>query len=463
MLPKLVTVAKRINLLDWPDHRKVHAEPTPLVGGFGFVISACFASALFVPAAGMRGFFAGLTLLLFIGFLDDLKEIGHNQKFISQILAVSLLIYFSNIRLISFGDILETGELIIPGYWASVFISIFCILGVINSINLIDGLDGLAGGIGFVAFLILAAHASFAQNQTFLLLNLAFAGAMLGVLRFNWHPAKLFMGDAGSLCLGFTLAFMALAMTQGTNTCMPPIAALLILAVPISDTVTVLTKRIIQGKNPFHPDKRHLHHTFMRYGFSRKTTVKVIIGISTIFGCITLLGPLYKINDSTFFLLFVCYFTFYFICSFFILDFLRYTSRFRRKSYSDTIPYKLLRLFFQVLDTVNILRKDDRYEVSIEIQSSSSFEKEYSDGTIKNISKNGFMASIPQLTTLGTKFSININCNTLNLTNAPPTHFTAEHIWISVVEDKHIHGFKFSNLTKQQKSELNHFIDSLNT
>ena len=301
ILPKLANIAKRINLLDWPNERKVHVEPTPLVGGFGFVISACFAAALIMPATGLRGFFAGLTVLLFVGFLDDLKELGHRQKFLGQILAVSLLIYFSNIRLISFGNLLGLGEFVIPGYWLSVAITIFCLLGVINSVNLIDGLDGLAGGIGFVAFLIFAAHASFAQNQMFLLLNLSFAGALLGFLRFNWHPAKLFMGDAGSLSLGFVLAFRILGMTQGDDACIPPVSALLILAIPITDTLTVMTKRIIQGQSPFHPDKRHLHHIFMSYGFGRETTVKIIIGLSIVLGSISILGSIYNLTDSTLF------------------------------------------------------------------------------------------------------------------------------------------------------------------
>ena len=464
MLPKLANVAKRINLLDWPNERKVHVVAKPLVGGFGFIVSACFASALIVPAQGLRGFFAGLTLMLFIGFLDDLKELGHRQKFIGQILAVSLLIYFSSIILISFGDILGIGELRIPGYWIPIFATIFCVLGVINSINLIDGLDGLAGGICFVAFLILAAHASFAQNQTFLLINLAFSGALLGFLYFNWPPAKLFMGDAGSLSLGFTLGFMAIAMTQGDNACMPPVAALLILTVPISDTLTVMTKRILQHRSPFHPDKRHLHHIFMRYGFSREITVKIIIGISAILGGISLLGPIYNLSDSTLFLVFVGYFSLYFISSFFILDLLRYSFRFRRKRNSCGIPCKALRLIFQLLDTIQIIRKDARHDVSVPIQCYTRTDKErHLEGAIINISSSGFMASIPQLTTLKSEFLAKITFNTQHSIKESPIQYTIEHLWISTKDENHIHGFKFTNLTTQQNLELNTFIDNINT
>ena len=460
-LPKLANIAKKINLLDLPNHRKMHAVPKPLVGGFGFVLSACFAAALMVPATGLRGFFAGLALMLFIGFLDDLKELGHRHKFIGQIFAVSLLIYFSHVRLISFGDLLGIGELTIPGYWFSVLVSIFCLLGVINSINLIDGLDGLAGGISFVAFIILATHAAFAQNQTFLLLNLAFSGALLGFIRFNWCPATLFMGDAGSLCLGFTLGFMALAMTQGENACMPPISALLILAVPISDTLTVMTKRIIHGKSPFHPDNHHLHHIFMRYGFGRVPTVKIIISLSTILGCISLLGPVYDLKDSTLFLLFVFYFAIYFISSFFILDFLRYNYRFRRKRDSCGAPSQFLKRLFQLLDIINIIRKDTRYDVSIPIKCCSADTKKYFEGNIINISRSGFMASIPQLATLRSDFSVGISFDTQHFTNTSAMQLSTEHLWISTMDGEQVHGFQFVNLTSQQKDELYQFIDNL--
>lgn len=461
LLPKFAKIAKKINLMDQPNHRKVHENPKPLVGGIGFVIAACFAAALLIPAAGLRGFFAGLSLMLIIGFFDDLKELGHKQKFLGQIIAAALLIYFSHVRLVSFGDILGLGEITIPGYWLSIIVSIFCILGVINSTNLIDGLDGLAGGISFIAFLILAAHASFADNQTFVLLNLAFAGALLGFLHFNWHPAKLFMGDAGSLCLGFTLAFMAIAMTQGDNPCMPPIAALLILAVPISDTLVVMTKRLIHGSNPFHPDKRHLHHIFMRYGFSGENTVIIIIGLSTILGCTSILGPLYDLSERTLFLLFAGYFILYFISSFFILELVRYRLRFQRKRDSCGAFSKTVKFSLRLLDTINIIRKDARHDVSIPIQCCITEEREHFKGTIVNISKSGFMASIPELTTLRSMFLADISFSTQTPATQEQVLFTTEHLWISTLNKKHIHGFQFSNLTSQQKSILNDYIDGL--
>ncbi len=117
--------------------------------------------------------------------------------------------------------------------------------------NLVDGLDGLAGSIAFVAFSTFALHAAFGGNSILMLLNLAFAGAVLGFLRFNWTPSTVFMGDAGSLCLGFVLAYMAIVMTQGVEPITRPVVPLLILAVPITDTIVVMTRRVLHGHSPF--------------------------------------------------------------------------------------------------------------------------------------------------------------------------------------------------------------------
>jgi len=292
-------------------------------------------------------------------------------------------------------------------------------------------------------------------------LNLAFAGAVLGFLRFNWHPAKLFMGDAGSLSLGFTLAFMSLGMTQGDNACMSPISALLILTIPIADTLTVMTKRILQGTSPFHADKRHLHHIFMRYGFNRENTVKIIVGLSIILGSISILGRIYNVAESTLFLIFAIYLICYFISSFFILDLLRYSSRFRRKRDSCGAPCKCLKVVFQILDTLNIIPSNPRYAVSIPAKYYTTDKNRCLKGTITNISKSGFMASIPELTTLESIFFTNINFETQQTPNVPQLEFTIEHLWIATRDEKHIHGFKFKDLTAEQKSVLKQFTNTL--
>ncbi len=146
---------RSIGLLDHPGKRKVHELPKPLVGGIGMVISATFSCLLLVPFPGSRGVFLGLAVLLLVGFLDDFRELGHRQKFLAQIGAGVLAMYFSKVFLFSFGDLLSFGEVTLAGSDVAVwFVTLFCIVGVINSLNLMDGLDGLAGGVAFVCFFL---------------------------------------------------------------------------------------------------------------------------------------------------------------------------------------------------------------------------------------------------------------------------------------------------------------------
>lgn len=312
VLPRIARIAKRIGLLDHPGKRKIHVEPKPLVGGIGMTISATFSALLFVPIDGLRGFFLGLSVLLLIGFLDDFKEIGHRQKFLAQIVATTVMMYFSKTALLSFGDLFGFGSLDVPASSLLIWcVTVFCVVGVINAINMVDGLDGLAGGLSFIAFVTFAIHASLSGNLALTLLNVAFAGATLGFLRFNWHPASMFMGDAGSLCLGFSLAFMSLALTQGNEATVRPVVALLILAFPITDTITVMLKRIIKGKSPFKADRYHMHHMVLRYGMSKTGAVRLILGLAVLLSSCSFLGPLFDLSDYWLFYLFFIYFFIY--------------------------------------------------------------------------------------------------------------------------------------------------------
>ncbi len=332
VLPKIANIATRIGLMDQTDKRKIHIRPRPLVGGIGMVIAVAFTSLAFIPIDGLRGFFLGLAILLLVGFLDDFKEIGHQEKFMAQIVATAVMIYFSKTALFSFGDLLGIGLLNIPGGNIAVWlVTIFAVVGVTNAVNFIDGLDGLAGGISFIAFCFFAVHASLADNHALLLLNLALAGAVLGFLRFNWYPSVLFMGDAGSLCLGFSLSFMALALTQWQGAIMSPASALLILAVPITDAIIVMFKRILRGQSPFKPDKNHLHHIFLRYGMTRNVVVSVILTTSLLLGGCTLLRPFYGLSETWLFTLFLIYFTVYLAMSFCIVGLFRYSLKVRKR------------------------------------------------------------------------------------------------------------------------------------
>lgn len=268
IMPRLLHIAERIGLIDQPDERKIHKKPKPLVGGIGMIMALSLTSLLFFQLSHMRGFFSGLIILTIIGFLDDFKEISHYWRFLAQAVAVALIILLSNTVLYSFGDLISTGDISL-GIFA-IPLTFFCAIGVINSINMIDGLDGLAGGLSHISFISFAILSYVNHQFDLMYLSLSLIGVVSGFLFYNWPPSKLFMGDAGSLSLGFSLAFLSIAITQTKDSKVPPVAPLLILAVHIVDTVIVMTQRIIKGNSPFVADKTHIHHRLITASNSKK-------------------------------------------------------------------------------------------------------------------------------------------------------------------------------------------------
>lgn len=463
ILPKIANIAKRIGLLDQPNARKIHTTPQPLVGGIGMVISVTFTSLVFIPLSGLRGYFIGLAILLFIGFLDDFRELGHQQKFLAQIVATVAMIQFSNVALFNFGDLLGLGEIVVPGGSIAVWgITIFCVVGVINAVNLIDGLDGLAGGLSFIAFIFFAVHSSFAGNHNLMLLNLALAGAVLGFLKFNWHPSVLFMGDAGSLCLGFSLAFMALALTQGSSGAdISPVVALLILAVPITDTIIIMFKRIIQGNSPFKPDKYHLHHIFLRYGLNRSETVQAILALSVMLGGLSLLSPVYGIEDKWLFLFFAIYFCVYLISSFYIIGVFRYTLRLRKMRHNLVRSDIFLRFIFGGFDYFKLFRKAKRYNVDIESHCTISDSERTLQGRILNISQIGCMLQMAPFDTR--RKNIALSFKLLVGTELIDYAIAAEHLWVAQHEGACYHGLRFNESNPQILEILNQYLLGLTT
>ena len=263
MTPLLMRWADTLGLVDQPDgDRKVHSNPVPRCGGMAIALAVCFPALfwLFDHPELTSFFFATLIIVLF-GFLDDRHELNYRWKFFGQILAV--LVFFS-------GDITLTktpflGLVDLPSWLNISFWALF-ILGVTNAVNLSDGLDGLAAGssllsLGFIVYL-----AFVAGEFSLVLIAASTIGALLGFLRFNTHPATVFMGDTGSQFLGFVAACLALMVTQSAQSAVSPLVAIAILGLPILDTLSVILLRIYNGQSPFHPDNRHLHHQLLATG-----------------------------------------------------------------------------------------------------------------------------------------------------------------------------------------------------
>ena len=337
ILPQLSRIASKTGLLDYPDaNRKAHNNPEPLVGGLGMIIGFFLSCLLFSQLSGMWGFFGGVAILGVAGVLDDYKELNHRWKFVAQIIASILMIYFNKTVLLTFGDLFSFGQ-IITGMFA-IPMSMVATVGVINSINMIDGLDGLAGGISLIAFISFGIF-SYINNQTdLMLLSIALSGVVIAFLKYNWYPSKLFMGDAGSLFLGFSLTFLSLKVTQINGSHISPVAPLLILAVPIVDTITLMMKRTLKGKNPFKADKYHLHHILTRLGLDKNWTVKVILCVSVLFSCIAIVGTIAKIPEYYLFLVFITYFILYIISSFYIKNILKFKIKLAGRIYEIFDP-----------------------------------------------------------------------------------------------------------------------------
>jgi UDP-GlcNAc:undecaprenyl-phosphate GlcNAc-1-phosphate transferase len=334
LFPKLIKIARRVGLMDHPGGRKVHSKSKPLVGGLGMAIVLLITCLLLVPLAGLRGYWAGMALLVLVGFLDDFKELSHQWKFAAQFVAVVCMIFYSDLLLKGFGNLLGLGE--ISFGLLSVPITIFCVVGVINAINMIDGLDGLAGSVALVAFAAFAFIFYWIDKPGLMLVNIALTGSLAGFLVYNWQPARLFMGDAGSLFLGFSLAFMAIAVSQTPGSRVYPVVPLLILSLPIVDALTLMTKRLLNGKNPFRADKQHLHHMFMRIGLSKQATVVAIICFSTLMATIAIAGVILEVPEPFLFYFFLTCFAAYFAASFFVKDMMKVTRKKARRKVRHT-------------------------------------------------------------------------------------------------------------------------------
>ncbi|WP_267926493.1 glycosyltransferase family 4 protein [Desulfolithobacter dissulfuricans] len=291
LVPLSGRVAKLLGVLDHPDPRKIHRNPLPRMGGVGIAAAFVLGVLLCVKTPPLiQGVLLGAGIIVFTGLLDDFFKISPKLKFVGEILAVTAFMMVSGISLPGFGDLFGIGEIRF-GFLAPVF-TVFCMVGVINALNLSDGLDGLAAGLSAIVLFFIAVLAYSNQAWFFLVLALSGLGAILGFLRYNTHPAKLFMGDSGSLLLGFLLAALSVGLAHGGGLYKPvkPIVMATILALPVVDTLHVMTGRLRRGENPFLPDKTHLHHRLLSMGLPHRDVVTIIYGLSAVFGALGVLG-----------------------------------------------------------------------------------------------------------------------------------------------------------------------------
>lgn len=280
LIPLLSRVAVRANGLDLPGPRKVHTHPIPRCGGVAIAIGAVGPIIFWVQASpAFSAFLIGGTIIAAVGLLDDFRGIDYRFKLMAQIAAAMFLVLQGGIVIRNLGNLLPDGVLL-PD-WLGIMLTVFVIVGITNAINLSDGLDGLAGGTSLLIFLFISYLASASGNMTITVISLAIAGALLGFLRFNTHPASLFMGDTGSMLLGFSAAALSIMLTQG-DTPLSPLLPLILLGFPILDTLAVAAQRISEGHSPFLADKKHFHHRLLKLGLYHTEAVFSIYVIQTL-------------------------------------------------------------------------------------------------------------------------------------------------------------------------------------
>lgn len=280
IIPFIKKIAFHVNALDIPNERKVHTKPMPRLGGLGIYLGFLLGYMLFgehTPA--MNSILIGSFVLIITGMIDDIKPMNPLPKLMGQFAASLIIVFYGKILL---SDVSFFGYYINFKIFAYP-ITILFILGCINCMNLIDGLDGLAGGISSIFFLTIGIIAYF-QGRTGLTVVLTFImfGSTLGFLMHNFHPAKIFMGDSGSMFLGFIIAVITLLGFKSIITS-SIIIPLCILIVPILDTICAIIRRKLKGESIGTPDKSHFHHQLLRRNYGVTSTVLIIYLITTLF------------------------------------------------------------------------------------------------------------------------------------------------------------------------------------
>jgi UDP-GlcNAc:undecaprenyl-phosphate GlcNAc-1-phosphate transferase len=263
---------------DIPNDRKIHQQPIPRLGGVAIWFSSCLAIGLLIfcfwqypHGNALSGIFAGGTIIFLLGVVDDIKGLSPYIKLFFQIVAASIAYAFGvqilNLHIPFMADPISLGILSLP-------LTIFWIVAISNAINFIDGVDGLAGGVTAISALTLGVVAYYTHQPVAALVAAAIAGTMLGFLVYNFHPAKIFMGDSGALFAGFVLASIAVTgvLKTVTATILLPI---LILSVPLLDISYSVFRRLAQGKSPFKADGEHIHHRLIKAGVSQNRTIVV--------------------------------------------------------------------------------------------------------------------------------------------------------------------------------------------
>ncbi len=314
----LYPLATRIGLVDVPSDRKHHKGNIPLIGGVAIFISVTLSLVIFDVVLNydrLVYFIMASFVIIVIGVIDDYYNIGFKFRLVFQIIAVFIM-SLAGVEILSLGPILSSNDIQLDLY--STVFTIFAVLGIINSLNFSDGIDGTGGAISVVVFSSVAFLTYDMQGELFtfsvflIIASLTFLVFNLGMFRIKFY--KIFLGDAGSTYLGLAIAWLLISLSQENSAKLPPALTLWIYAVPLMDTVSIMLRRISKRKSPFLPDREHLHHLFLRAGYSDRQSLLIIFSLS---GLLSFIGILLHQNNTServiFFLFIVIFLIYYFL------------------------------------------------------------------------------------------------------------------------------------------------------
>ncbi|ACI60581.1 TPA: undecaprenyl/decaprenyl-phosphate alpha-N-acetylglucosaminyl 1-phosphate transferase [Streptococcus pyogenes] len=303
LTPLVRFLAFRVGAVDNPNARRVNKVPMPTSGGLAIFMSFLVASLGLIPIASKGAMFFGQTYFSYIlpvvigatvitltGFLDDLYELSPKLKMFGILIGAMIVWAFTDFKFDSF-KIPFGGPLLVFGPFLTLFLTVLWIVSITNAINLIDGLDGLVSGVSIISLVTMAIVSYFflPQKDFFLTLTiLVLIAAIAGFFPYNYHPAMIYLGDTGALFIGFMIGVLSLQGLKN-STAVAVVTPVIILGVPIMDTIVAIIRRSLSGQKFYEPDKMHLHHRLLSMGFTHRGAVLVVYGITMLFSLISLL------------------------------------------------------------------------------------------------------------------------------------------------------------------------------
>jgi UDP-GlcNAc:undecaprenyl-phosphate/decaprenyl-phosphate GlcNAc-1-phosphate transferase len=290
-IPSIINLAIKKNLMDEPDDRRSHKISTPSLGGIGIFAGTLFSIILWTPFnyfGDLQYILCAFIIIFLIGAKDDIDPISPSKKFLGELFAAGILVFRANIRLTSFYGFFGIYE--IPEF-ASILLSIFTIIVIINAFNLIDGINGLSASLGLLITSVLGTWFLLIGSIELAIVAFALGGALIAFLKYNVTPAKIFMGDTGALLLGLVCSILAIKFIELHNDMVnseytfasAPSIAIAILILPLFDTLRVFVLRVYEGRSPFSPDRKHIHHILIDLGLTHMQATGVLFLTNILF------------------------------------------------------------------------------------------------------------------------------------------------------------------------------------